>query len=89
MATLRGEIGASRIETRVAETILAFTRRSMQGRFEKIKDYMGHELETLKGRWAKAVNKYRQELNLTWQELREIGKKDLKAKVRDWDTKKW
>ena len=65
VVTLRGEVGASRVETRAMETALMFTRDTLQGRFEKVKSYMSHETETIKGRWAKAVNKYRQKIGLT------------------------
>ena len=42
VAALRGEVGASRVETRVMETVLAFARDSLTGSFEKIKEYMEH-----------------------------------------------
>ena len=48
--TLRGEVGASEVESRVAETILMFVRSTLQGGFEDIKSYMTHDLETGKGR---------------------------------------
>ena len=35
---------------------------------------MCHELETTKGRWAKTVDKFRQKLGMTWDDLREISK---------------
>ena len=66
-----------------------FTRETLQGKFEKVKDYMDHELNTVKGRCAKTVNKFRQELELGWNDLREINKKDMKTKIRDRDTRMW
>ena len=62
VTTLRGEVGASKIESRVMETVMTFTSETLQGKFNKVKDYMKHELETGKGRWAKKVDKYRQEI---------------------------
>ena len=41
---------------------------------------MKHDLETNKGRWAKTVNKYKEEIGLGRNELKEINKKDLKKK---------
>merc|ERR1711895_334964 len=58
--TLRGEVGASEVESRVAETILMFIRSTLQGEFEGIKSYMTHDLETGKGRWAREVKKTRE-----------------------------
>ena len=74
-ATLRGEVGASRVESRVMEMVLMFARDTLQGKFEKVKSYMDHEVETNKGKWMKAVNKYKQELGLTWEDIRTIDKK--------------
>ena len=48
VATLRGEVGASRVESRAMETILMFARDTLQGKFEKVKSYMDHEVETNK-----------------------------------------
>ena len=71
------------------ETVMMFTRETLQGKFVKAKDYMNHELNTVKGRWAKTVNKFRQELELGWNDLREISKKDMKTRIRDRDTRIW
>ena len=35
--TLRGEVGASSVESRIMETMLTFTRDTLQGKFEDIK----------------------------------------------------
>ena len=37
VAALRGEVGASRVESRVMETVLMFTLDTLQGRFEQVK----------------------------------------------------
>ena len=75
VVTLRGEVGASRVESRVMETILMFARDTLQGKFEKVKSYMDHEVETNKGKWMKAANKYKQELGLTWENIRILTRK--------------
>ena len=46
--TLRGEVGASSVESRVMETLLSFARDTLQGKFEDIKRYMEHDLMTSK-----------------------------------------
>ena len=60
VAAIRGEVGASRMETRIMETVLMFALDTLQGRFEKVKEYLNHEKETGKGGWIKAANTYRQ-----------------------------
>ena len=87
--TLRGEIGASEVNTRVAETILMFVRSTLQGEFEDIKSYITHNLETGKGRWTREVKKLEREFELGQDELKTISKKDLKAKIKERDTKIW
>ena len=72
---LRGEIGASEVNTRVAETILMFVRSTLQGELEGIKECMLHDLETGKGRWAREVKKLEREFGLEQDELKTIGKK--------------
>ena len=32
---------------------------------------------------------YREEIGMTWEELMEMDKRELKLKIRDWDTQKW
>ena len=87
--TLRGEVGASSVESRVMETMLTFARDTLQGKFENIKEYMEHDLETGKGRWAKTIQRYEQELEIEQEELKIISKKELKDKVKERDTRKW
>ena len=87
--TLRGEVGAWSIESRIMETVLNFTRDTLQGRFIDVKSYMEHDLETGKGRWSRTVQKYRQELGIRHNDLKEISKKEIKNKVKERDTRLW
>ena len=89
IAALRGEIGASRMETRAMETALMYVKDMMEGSFEKIKMYLQHDIATEGSEWMRTVNVYRSELNMTWQEFREVDRKTLKRRLRDWDTQKW
>ena len=81
--TLRGEVGASSVESRVIETMLTFARDTLQGKFEDIKGYMEHDLITNKGRWAKMIQRYSQEIGIEQEELKTLSKKDIKDKVRE------
>ena len=89
VAALRGEVGTSSVESRAMETVLMFTIDTLQGKFEHVKEYMNHEIETRKGRWIKAANTYRQELGLSWEELRTMDRRSLKLKIREWDDQQW
>ena len=48
VAALRGEVGASRVESRVMETVLMFALDTLQGKFEQVKGYLNHEIATKK-----------------------------------------
>ena len=57
--------------------------------FSKVKTMMIDTLEKGRGKWFNTVDEYRQELKMTWVELREIDRKTLKEKVRRYDSDKW
>merc|ERR1712030_59289 len=65
VAALRGKIGASRMETKITETVWLYAKDTLGGTFEKIKDYMNHDVETDKGEWIRAANSYLITLNMT------------------------
>ena len=81
IVALRGEIGASKIETRLMETTLHY--------IEKIKTYQEHDMETESGEWMRTANKYRTELNMTCQEIKTEDRRSLRRRLRDWNTQKW
>ena len=78
VAALRGEIGASRMETRVVETVLMYAKDTLTGTFEKVKDYMNHGIETKRSEWIRTAKTYRIELGLSWEQLQSIEKKTTK-----------
>ena len=86
---LRGEIGASMIKSRMIETVLLFLVDTMNGEFSNVKTMMTDTLEKGRGKWYNTVDEYRQELQMTWRELRGIYRKTLKEKVKEYDTWKW
>ena len=58
IASLRSEIGASRMETRVMETQLLYAKDTMTGTFEKIKNYMEHDILTGRSEWSRTADTY-------------------------------
>ena len=89
MEALRGEVGASSVESRVMETMLVFARDTLQGKFENIRGYMEHDLVTNKGRWANMIQKYSQEIGIEQEELKILERKTLKEKIKERDTRVW
>ena len=80
--TLRGEIGASMVKTRIMETMLVFIVDTLASDFRDIKKLMNDSIEKGKGKWFNAVDEYRQELGLTWEKMREIDRKTLKGIIK-------
>ena len=86
---LRGEMGASLVGSRVMETVLLYALDTMQGSFDNIKDMMEDTMNVKKGRWYNNVSKYMEALGIQWDSLKKMPRKELKARVREYDTKKW
>ena len=79
---LRGEIGASMVKARIMETMLVFIVDTLASDFRDIKKLMNDSIEKGKGKWFNAVDEYRQELELTWEKMREIDRKTLKGIIK-------
>ena len=46
-------------------------------------------IERKKGKWYETINKYRQDLDLTWEKLLSMNRKELKKCINKYDTKLW
>ena len=86
---LRGEMGASLVKSRVMETMLLYVVDTMNSEFDNVKEMMLDTIETGKGRWYTNINSYREELGIPWKELYVMSKKELKKRIRIYDTGKW
>ena len=87
--SLRGEMGASMVYSRVMETTLMYVVDTLSGKFQDVKNMMLHMIAKGKGRWFKAANEYREELELSWEDFKTMDKKSLKNIIKKYDTKKW
>ena len=75
--------------SRIMETMLLFVIDTLSSNFEQLKIYMNHEIEMEKGQWIRAINEYREKLEISWTDLRGMEKKTLKKKIREYDTQIW
>ena len=71
------------------DTMLLFIIDTLSSDFEQVKSYINHEIDTGKGQWIRTVNDYREKLGISWEKLREMEKKELKLKIREFDTHMW
>ena len=89
VAALRGELGSSMMKSRVMETTLQYVREVMNGRFENIREMMLDTIEQQVGSWYKTVNSYVRELGISWTELFDMSKGEIKNMIRRYDTQAW
>ena len=86
---LRGEIGASMVKSRIMETSLGYILDVLNGEFEELKKMMLDSIEEKRGKWYYHVNRYRLELDISWENLFKLDKKSLKKIVRNYDNDCW
>jgi len=86
---LRGEMGASLVKSRIMETMLLYVIDTMNSKFENVKEMMLDTISTEKGHWYNSINSYREELEISWEELMAMSKLELKRKINNYDTEKW
>merc|ERR1711913_203259 len=86
---LRGEMGASLVESRIMETMLLYARDTMQGSFQNIKDMMEDTMVVKKGKWYVSMKEHMRKLSTSWDDLKEMPRAEIKRRVKDYDTEKW
>ena len=87
--SLRGEIGASSVRARIMESMLAYIISVNKSKFENIKDMMHDAIRRKKGKWYRAVNRYRMDLGLSWNDLFDMDRDTLKKYINNYDTDLW
>ena len=85
----REEIGASMVKSRIMETSLGYILDVMNGEVEELKKMMLDSIEEKRGKWFHHVERYRIELDISWEDLLKLDKKSLKKIVRIYDNECW
>ena len=47
------------------------------------------DIKKNKVNWIKRANSYIGKLQLSWDQIREMSRTEIKRKIRDWDTETW
>lgn len=95
ICTLRGEVGSSMMKTRFIEGKLVYTRSIQTGKNSLVQEILytiRSERKTAKQKkitWNNQLNEYLNEVNIRYGEIGTLSKKEIKRRVRDWDTNKW
>merc|ERR1711874_5383 len=86
---VRGEMGASLVESRIMETMLLYARDAMKGSFQNIKNMMEDTMTVKKGKWYNSMKDHLRKLNISWDNLIEMPRAEIKRRVKDYDTERW
>merc|ERR1711913_180288 len=81
--------GASLVSSRIMETMMLYIIDTMKGSFENIKAMMEDTMKVKKGRWYTSIEKYMENLGISWDVLKEMPRAEIKRRVKDYDTEKW
>ena len=71
------------------DSTLQYVRDVLNGKFGKIKEMMEDIINKRVGEWFRIVNSYLEELNITWDLLYILTKREIKALTRNYDTLLW
>ena len=71
------------------ESMLAYIIDVNKGKFENIKKMMHDAIRRKKGKWYRAVNRYRMDLGLSWKDLLDMDRTTLKKCINKYDTDLW
>ena len=86
---IRGEIGASLMETRQMEASILFIKDGLECNFEKIRIALENNIKNNKGDWIHRINKFIKTVNLTWTEIRNKNRQEIRYIIRKYDTSLW
>lgn len=89
-ATLRGEVGASKMETRILTGQIEYLQYILKDDGNSLVRRIGQEMiAEKKDKWIRDTEKYLKEVKMEYNMLQNISKQEIKLKTKDWDTEKW
>jgi len=77
------------VKSRIMVTMFLYMVDTLATNFTNIKNMMRDTLNKRKGRWYKAINEYKEELELFWEILENTDRPTLKKIIKMYDTEKW
>ena len=86
---LRGEIGASAAETRYVEARLMMAKSIFESKNEWLKEILGMVRGCASNTWNRGLNRCLEKVGISYDELMEMGRAEIKRKLRGYDTRKW
>ena len=87
VAILRGNVGASMVRTRVMQAKLMLTKSIVDGENELMKKILSNIRDAGECRWNRLLERYLQDIGITFNNLVTMGKDELWKKIREYDNK--
>ena len=89
IVTMLGEIGASRMESRIIQERLMITKCMMETPIELIREVLRSIRENKFNKWNIRLKEYMEEAKISDEDLSEMSKAEIKEKVKERDTERW
>ena len=89
ISAMRGEIGASLMESRMIKNRILFTKNLKESENELVKNVLGKVMRDRKSKWRKKTEEYLRKVEIRYEELEGLSKYMIKKKVKDYDTRIW
>lgn len=87
--TLRGEIGASEMKTRIMKGRLSYVKNVQTRENQLLKNIMEDMEKHEKSIWTKTNARYRNEVGIKAADMHGVSYKDIQERTRKWDSKRW
>ena len=71
------------------ENMMLYMIDTLASDFNNVKNMMLDTIDKGKGKWFNAIEEYRLELKISWDDLKKIERPALKRMIKDYDTAKW
>ena len=88
LCTLRGEIGASLVETRIMKNRLLYIK-SINNRDNRLIKEILNDMKEREFKWIKEARKFAEEVGENLTKMEKYKTDLIKKKLREWDTQKW
>ena len=84
-----GDVGASRMESRIIQERIILTKCMMETPIELIREILRSIRENKLNKWNVRLKEFMNEVKISDEDLNEMSKDEIKEKVRERDTEKW
>lgn len=90
VCTLRGEVGASSMESRIRGSQIKYIKYILENEDHGLLNRILQERrEKLNNYWLQSSELFMEKMNVTYGQLKVLTKKELSTKIKTWDSMQW